>query len=88
MDTEKNSKAGIFGGLAMIVILTLIGLYLYGANIANQSPNQLNNQNLPSIESTDPGDEIEDLEAGLEAFNPESLETGDAEVDSSLESEL
>lgn len=81
---ESKSHTGLLAGLALIVILTLVFFYLYGADIAQETTVPLNN----NAADTEPADSIADIEADLESFDVESLDTTDPEIESTLELEI
>ena len=82
-----NRTAGLIAAFALIVILVLLGLYFYGANVANDSRVIEVPVSGPAINSIESGDELADIEAELTEFDVESLDTTDTEVDATIGTE-
>jgi hypothetical protein len=81
---HQNKRAGTIAGLVFLLLLLLIGLFLYGMRLNREQ--DINVVETPTSEVTD--DDLNDIQADLETFDLESLETESPEVDSTLETEL
>ena len=82
-----NLTAGLIAAFALIVILVLLGLYFYGANVANDNRVIEVPVSGPAINSIESGDELADIEAELTEFDVESLDNTDTEVDATISTE-
>lgn len=81
---ETNTPA-VVAGVVLVLLLIFVGFYLYDDGSDNDliAPVDSNGTEV----QTD-NDEFDDIDDELEAFNPEDLETQDAEVDAGLQTEL
>ena len=86
LDNPTN-RYTIIAGVAFLTILILIALYLYGGVIQNENRQIQVPTYGPAIESTS-SDNLSDIEADLESFSPEDLETTDTVIESTIEAEL
>ena len=84
--TTVGEKSMMGGVMILVILLLLVGLGFYLANKDGDRNDVTVTEENPLPPSED--DNLSDIEADINSFDVDDLETSDSEVDTTLESEL
>lgn len=81
---ETGTVGPVVASIIIIIVLLIAGLYLWGSRLNNADMNPTEDEMVEELETTSDSDEIEAIEADLEATDFDDLDEGTNEVDAEL----